>query len=126
MDPRPFFPDGLSTPRGPYSPAVIAGDLLFVSGQIPVPPEGESAPPSDDLSGQVRLVLGNLEKLLAEAGTSLARVVKVTVFLSDIALAPEFNRLYEEFFPPPRPARSTVQAGIPGGFLLEIDAIAAL
>ena len=105
---------------------MIAGDLVFVSGQLPVPPEGTAAPSPDDLPGQARLVLGNLETLLEEAGSSTAKVVKVTVFLSDLADVPEFNRIYSDFFPPPRPARSTVQAGIPGGFLLEIDAVAAL
>jgi 2-iminobutanoate/2-iminopropanoate deaminase len=126
LDPQPFFPAGLPAPRGPYSPAVIAGGLVFVSGQIPIPPEGTAAPSPDDLPGQARLVLGNLRTLLEEAGSSLSRVIRVTVFLADIADATEFNQVYSEFFPPPCPSRSTVQAGIPGGFLLELDAIAAI
>ncbi len=125
MDLQPFSPTGLPAPRGPYSPAVIAGGLVFVSGQLPVLPEGDDAPLPDDLPGQARLVLGNLKTLLEEAGSSLAQVIRITVFLSDVAHVPEFNQVYAEFFPPPCPARSTVQAGIPGGFLLELDAIAA-
>ncbi len=124
MEARSFFTPGYPPPRAPYSPAVAWGGLVFVSGQLPVLPEGEAGPVPDSVEEQARIVLRNLASLLEEAGSSLDRVLKVTVFLADLADLPAFNRVYGEFFSPPLPARSSVQAGIPAGLRLELDAIA--
>lgn len=124
MEMRPYFPDGLPAPKGPYSPAIIHGGLVFVSGQLPLLTEGEAGPVPDGIEEQARMVLRNLETLLEGAGSSLGLVLKITVFLADLADLPAFNQVYEEFFRPPLPARSTVRSGIPAGFRLELDAIA--
>jgi len=117
----PHFP----APRGPYSPAVRAGGFVFTSGLLPILP-GEEKRVSDDIREQALVVLKNLRNLLEEAGSSLDRVVKVTVYLSYLGDLPAFNEVYEEFFRPPQPARSAVQAVIPAGYLVELDAVAAL
>jgi 2-iminobutanoate/2-iminopropanoate deaminase len=124
MEARYFFIPGSPPPKGPYSPAVAWGGLVFVSGQLPVLPEGEAGPVPDGIEEQARIVLRNLASLLEEAGSSLDHVLKVTVFLADLADLPAFNHVYGEFFRPPMPARSTVQAGIPAGLRLELDAVA--
>ncbi len=80
----------------------------------------------DDVREQALVVLRNLKALLEEAGSSLDRVVKVNVYLSYLGDLPAFNEVYEEFFRPPQPARSTVQAVIPAGYLVELDAVAML
>ena len=124
MEARSFFTPGYPPPKAPYSPAVARDGLVFVSGQLPVLKEGEAGPVPDGIEEQARIVLRNLASLLEEAGSSLDRVLKVTVFLADLADLAAFNRVYGEFFRPPLPARSTVQAGIPAGLRLELDAIA--
>lgn len=124
MEKLPFFAPGSEPPRGPYSPALAWGGLVFVSGQLPSLPEGDPGPLPDCIEEQARMVLRSLASLLEAAGSSLDRVLKVTVFLSDLADLPAFNRIYGEFFRPPLPARSTVQAGIPAGLRLELDAVA--
>lgn len=126
MEKRPYFQEGLPAPKGPYSPAIIHGGLVFVSGQLPLLPEGEAGPVPDGIEEQARMVLRQLDDLLRGAGTSLDLVLKVTVFLADLADLAVFNQVYEEFFRPPLPARSTVQAGIPAGFRLELDAVAGM
>jgi 2-iminobutanoate/2-iminopropanoate deaminase len=118
-------PPHLPAPRGPYSLAVRAGGFVFTSGLLPILP-GEEKRVSDDIREQALVVRKNLRSLLEEAGSSLDRVVKVTVYLSYLGDLPAFNEVYEEFFRPPQPARSAVQAVIPAGYLVELDAVAAL
>ena len=108
---------------GPYSQAVVADTLVFCSGQIPLLPDG--TPIEGDITAQTRQVLTNLGNLLAAAGSSLAQVVKTTVFLADMGDFTAMNAVYAEFFTSTPPARSTVQAArLPRDVRVEIEAIA--
>jgi 2-iminobutanoate/2-iminopropanoate deaminase len=112
--------------KGPYSPAVRAGSLLFVSGQVPLRPDGSSLG-AEDFETQARQCLANLRVVLEAGGASMQQVAKVTVFLADPDGWQVFNRLYAEAFGAHKPARSMVPvAAFPGGFRLEIEAIAVL
>lgn len=108
---------------GPYSQALSAGNLTFVSGQIPVDPAtGRMA---DTIEEQATQALTNLKHVLAAAGLDMSNVIKTAVFLADLNDFPVVNRIYESFFEAPYPARSCVQvAGIPKGALVEIECIA--
>jgi len=113
-------------PRGPYSQAIRAGELLFVAGQVPINPETGHLV-EGDIRTQTRQVLVNLGAILQAAGGSYANVVRTTVFLSDLNDLAAMNEVYGTFFEAPSPARSTVQvARLPGDVRIEIDAIAAL
>lgn len=113
-------PDGI----GPFSQAIRANGFLFVSGQIPMDPRTRELS-RGDLSEQAELVLRNLQAVLEAGGSSLARVVKVGVFLKDMNEFARFNEVYARFFPSPAPARTTVEAArLPKEILVEIDAIA--
>jgi 2-iminobutanoate/2-iminopropanoate deaminase len=115
---------GGAVPVGPYSPGIVAeGRLLFVSGQIAAR-EGEFV--GGSFAEQAELALENLEAVLDAAGASIEQVVRCGVFLADIANGPEFNRIYAARFPEPRPARSTIEAKLPLGALVEIDCVAVL
>ena len=91
--------------RGPFPQAVQVGPLVFVSGQGPISRE-TNRPIEGDFAAQVRQTFANLEGILRAAGLSLAHVVKVTVYLADIARVPDFNLLYEELMPKPYPAKA--------------------
>ena len=109
---------------GPYSQAVRSGGFLFCSGQIPLEPATGKIV-EGGIEAQTERVLRNLEAVLAAGGASLARVVKTTVYLADLADFPRMNEVYGRFFSNQPPARATVQvAKLPAGALLEIDAIA--
>lgn len=110
---------------GPYNVAVESAGLVFVSGQVALNPEtGERAP--DDIEVQTQRVLGNLGAILGDVGLGYGDVVKATVFLVDMADYPVFNEIYRGYFEEAAPARSMVQVGaLPGGFLVEIEVIAA-
>jgi 2-iminobutanoate/2-iminopropanoate deaminase len=111
---------------GPYSQAVRAGGLLFVSGQIPLDP-ATGAMVDGDIGAQTRRVLQNLEAILTAAGASFAQVVRTTVYLADMADFAAMNEVYGTFFAQPAPARSTIQAaGLPKNARVEIDVIAVL
>ncbi len=118
---------GAPAPVGPYSQAVVQGELLFVSGQIPLDPKTGSLV-DGDIEAQTERVISNLHAILEAAGTSLARVVRTTVYVTDLALFGRVNEVYARFFcGDPPPARATVQvAALPLGAAVEIDAIAAL
>ena len=109
---------------GPYSQAIKSGDLVFLSGQIPLDPaSGELV--SGDVEAQARRVLDNLRAVLAAAGCSFQDVVKTTIYLIDLADFTAVNAVYESFFSGDPPARATVQvAALPKGARVEIDAIA--
>jgi 2-iminobutanoate/2-iminopropanoate deaminase len=112
-----IHPPGAPAPRGPYSPAVRAGDFIFVSGQVP--------PEPGDVASETRQVLTNLGRILESCGASLAEVVKCSVFLSDSKDFAAMNAVYAEFFGETKPARSTVVTGFAiSGIRVEIDAIA--
>jgi 2-iminobutanoate/2-iminopropanoate deaminase len=109
---------------GPYSQAIVAGSLVFTAGQIPLDPEtGELI--TGDIATQTERVLQNLTAILLAAGTSLHRVVKTTVFLSDMQDFAAMNEVYARHFKEHKPARSTVQAaGLPRAVKVEIEAVA--
>ncbi len=109
---------------GPYSQAVIAGDLVFTAGQIALDPASMEMV-GDDTAAQTERVLHNLRAVLAAAGCGLADVVKTTVYLADMADFPAMNEVYAGHFGDHRPARAAVQAAaLPKGAQVEIDAIA--
>jgi len=111
---------------GPYSQGVAAGNLVFVSGQIPLDPATGKLV-EGDVAAQTRRVLENVRAILEAAGTSLDRVVKTSVFLADLGDFEAVNRVYAEFFRTDPPARATFQvAGLPKGALLEVEAVALL
>lgn len=108
---------------GPYSQGIEIGNLVFTSGQIPLTAEGNLVGPS--IEEQVRQVLQNAEQILLAAGTSLDKVVKTTVFLSDMNDFQVMNSIYAEFFNDVSPARSAVQvARLPKDVKVEIEMIA--
>lgn len=119
----PVHPPSAPVPAGPYTPAIIAGDFVFVSGQTPERP-GTDELVQGDIRVQTRQVLENIRNILAAAGCTLADVVKVTAHLADIADFAGYNEVYREFFPAPYPARTTVQSVLPGGAGVEIEVIA--
>jgi 2-iminobutanoate/2-iminopropanoate deaminase len=117
-------PPGVPAPRGPYSPAVRAGDFIFVSGQVPVDPATNKVE-LGDIRHETHLVLTNIKRILEGCGASMADVVKCSVFLSDGKDFAAMNEVYAEFFGEHKPARTTVacQFAMPG-LEVEIDCIA--
>ena len=110
---------------GAYSQAVISGNLIFVSGQIPLDPATGNLIEDKDIKAQTRRVLLNLQGILQGAGVSLSNVVRTTVFLKDMSTFAEFNSVYAEFFNVDPPARATVEvARLPKDVGIEIDCIA--
>lgn len=108
---------------GPYSQAIRSGELLFLSGQIPLTPAG--AMNATDARGQVNQCLDNIEAVLNEAGLTLADVVRTTIYLTDLGDFQAVNEVYAERFEEPYPARSAVQvSALPKGVDVEIEAIA--
>lgn len=109
---------------GPYSQAIMVGDTLYASGQVPIDPA------TGDLSGdtievQAKQVFENLTQVLAAAGMDFGNVVKTTVFLTDLANFATVNEIYASYFVQPYPARSCVQiAALPKGSLLEVELVA--
>jgi 2-iminobutanoate/2-iminopropanoate deaminase len=117
---------GYPAAHSPYSHAVIANGFVFVSAQIPVRPGGAPTEVAGDtMQEQTRQALRNVETILKAAGSSLDRVVKVTVLLARTDLYQEMNEAYAEFFPGAKPARAMVRFGadIPG-VLVAVEAIA--
>jgi 2-iminobutanoate/2-iminopropanoate deaminase len=108
-------------PAGSYSQAILTENLVFVAGQGPLDPATKTVPTT--VSEQTRQVLTNIKNILLEAGSSMDKVVKVSVFLSDIKYFNEFNKVYEEFFNEPFPVRTTVGAQL-NNIDVEIDVIA--
>ena len=107
---------------GPYSQGIDLGSMIFTSGQIPLAPDGSV---SDDISEQTRQALLNLKAVVEAGGSSLDKVIKTTVFITDMAQFSAINEVYAEFFTEPYPARSCVQvAALPKGVSIEIEAIA--
>lgn len=111
-----------SPPGGPYSQAIRAGDFIFVAGQAPKDPAtGQIV--GDTIEAQTQQTLENLKAILEAAGASMADVVKVSAHLTDLSLFDRYNRVYVQYFPEPRPVRTTVGSQLLG-FMVEIDAIA--
>jgi len=111
---------------GPYSQAIRAGSLLFVSGQIPLDP-ATGAMIDGDIAAQTRRVFANLQAILEAAGASFEHVVRTTVYLADMNDFAAVNEIYGTYFSSPAPARATVQAArLPKDARVEIDLIASL
>lgn len=108
---------------GPYSAAVEANEIIFISGQLPVDPEtGEII---SDIKSATRQILVNIRNILRKTDLDLSHIVKTTIFLKNIKDFPAVNEVYAVFFPDDPPARSTVEASVlPRGALIEIEAIA--
>lgn len=121
---QPISTNAAPAAIGPYSQAILTDGLIFASGQIALDPaSGQLA--GDDVRAQTRRALENVRAVLAASGSSLARVVKTTVFLTTMANFAAMNEVYGEFFGQEPPARSTVAvAELPKGALVEIEVIA--
>ena len=110
---------------GPYSQAVVAGNLVFVSGQIPLDPATGNIP--EDIVDQARQALTNLGEVVRASGSGLDKAVRVTVFITDISAFGKVNEVYAEFFKEPYPSRSCVEVSkLPKGVKIEIDAIGVI
>jgi 2-iminobutanoate/2-iminopropanoate deaminase len=119
-----IFPAETPTPRGPYSPAVIAGDFIYVSGQGPVDPVTDKMS-YGDIQFETRITLGNIKRILAAAGATLNDVVRCGVFLRDGNDFAAMNEVYTEFFGDQRPARTTVAVAFADPTMkVEIDCVA--
>ncbi|MCW5875613.1 MAG: Rid family detoxifying hydrolase [Anaerolineales bacterium] len=117
---------GGAKPIGPYTPAIRSGDFVFASGQIGLDPAAGALAPGG-VTGQAQQMFTNLKNLLEAADAGMDGVVKTTLFLTDINDFAAVNEIYAQFFSEPYPARSTIQvAALPGGALVEIEAIARL
>ena len=110
-------------PVGPYSQAVIGGGFVFVSGQIPIDPKTQKVV-EGGIEKQTVQVIENLKNIIESINLTLNDIVKTSVFLSDLNDFQSFNSVYNKYFEVNPPARTTVQAGLMAGVLLEIDAIA--
>ena len=110
---------------GPYSQAIVCGNMLFTSGQIPINPATGNVE-AEGITDQATQVMKNLSAVLAEAGTSFEKVVKTTCFLSDMADFAAFNAVYAEYFTS-KPARSCVAVKtLPKNVLVEVEVIAEI
>jgi 2-iminobutanoate/2-iminopropanoate deaminase len=117
-------PPGVPAPRGPYSPAVRAGDFIFVSGQVPIDPLTQQLV-TGDIAAETRRVLTNIQLILEGCGATLADVVKCGVYLGEAGDFAAMNAVYAEFFGESKPARATVVTGFAiAGVHVEIDAVA--
>jgi len=109
---------------GPYSQAIDVGDLVFVSGQIPLDPKTMEVV-GGTIEEQTTQVMKNLEAILQEAGLTFANVVKFTIYLTDLADFDGLNQTYAQFLTDPYPARATIEVSkLPKGVKVEIDLIA--
>ena len=108
----------------PYSQAIVAGELLFVSGQVPLDPASGKLV-EGDVATQTKQVFANLSAILEAAGSSLQRIVKTTVFLTDLGDFGAMNDTYRTFVGDPPPARSTIEVSkLPAGATIEIECVA--
>ena len=119
-----FLPGDLPKPVGAYSPAVRAGDFVFISGQVPVDPKTQKVI-SEDFETQVRQTLSNVKAALGAAGATLDDVVSVIAYLTSMDDWGRFNDIYKETFRAPYPTRTAVGAML-RGFKVEVSAVAYL
>jgi 2-iminobutanoate/2-iminopropanoate deaminase len=115
-------PDGVARPKSPFSPVVVSGDLVYTAGQVAYDADGSVV--AGGIEEQTRRTLENVRTCLDAAGCTLDDVMKVNAFLADLGDFDGYNRVYREFFAEPYPARTSVQAGLPTGLLVEIEAVA--
>ena len=121
----PISTDRATAPGGHYSQAMTFGDLVFISGQLGFEP-GSSNPIVGSIEEQAKYCLGNLQQILLAANTDLSRVIKTTIYISNVEYWPLVNRVYAEVFGDHKPARAIVPCNVlHHGFDVEIEAIAA-
>lgn len=119
-----IFPPETPSPRGPYSPGVLAGDFIYVSGQGPVDPDTDKMS-YGDIQHETRITLSNVKRILAAAGATPADVVKCNVYLRDGNDFQAMNVVYKEFFGEQKPARTTVAVAFADPTMkVEIDCVA--
>ena len=112
-------------PVGPYSQAIQAGNMVFVSGQIALHPETNEIP--EDFTTQCHQVLKNLQAILEASGSSLEHTVKVMIYMTDIDRFNELNKIYASYLGSAKPARACVEVSrLPKGVLVEMDAVALI
>src|SRR5579872_3295727 len=117
--------DNAPKPAGHYSQGIRWDQLVYTAGQVGIDPAtGEAV--AGGIREQTRQVLRNVQAILEAAGASMESTLKTTCFLASIDDFAAFNEVYREFFPGDPPARSTVQVGLPGSFLIEIEAVAVV
>jgi 2-iminobutanoate/2-iminopropanoate deaminase len=121
LERQALSPEGVAPSPSPYSHVILSGDLVYTAGQTPF--DAERRLVSEEFEAQARAALDNLGRCLAAAGCGFEHVLKVTTFLADLRDFDAYNRIYREYFEPPYPARTTVQAGLLG-FRIEIEAVA--
>lgn len=121
---RVHYPQLPDTPTShlPFSPCVVVGDLVFVSGQASVDKDGKIV--TDTFEGEFRRSLENVRLVLEAAGSDLAHVVQTRNYVRDPADLPLFNQLYREYFPQPSPARTTITNCLPPDLKYEVEAVA--
>jgi 2-iminobutanoate/2-iminopropanoate deaminase len=122
MPKQAFFPSDGPKPGGAYSPAIRAGDMIFIAGQVPADPETNEILQAP-IAQTTKLVFENVERALKAAGASLDDCCHVRVYLADLKDFAAMNEVYKTFFKEPYPARTTCQVGL-GKFNIEVDAIA--
>jgi 2-iminobutanoate/2-iminopropanoate deaminase len=124
MNKEAIWPKEGPEPKGPYSPAIVYGNMVFVSGQGPVDPKTGEVKHGDVLD-EFKRAVENVRIILEEAGSGLSNALKVTLYLADMNDFSMVNERYKNYFGPVFPARTTIQAGkLPHGIKIEIDVIA--
>lgn len=122
----PIIPEGLGRPGSPLVPGYRAGNTIYVSGQLPLASDG-SLVGRGDVGAQTRQVLENVKKIVEAGGGQLTDVVKVNVYLANMAHFQDMNKAYAAFFGEHRPARATVETRLAGpDYLVEIEAVAVV
>jgi 2-iminobutanoate/2-iminopropanoate deaminase len=116
-------PPGAPKPLGPYSPAVRAGDFIFLAGQGPLDPETNLLV-TGDIQQETRVTLNNIRRILEGAGASISDVVRVGVFMADGSEFSKMNEVYAEFFGNDKPARTTIVCKFAVDIKVEIDCVA--
>lgn len=115
-------PERLAKPAAPYSPVVVSGDLVYTAGQVGFDEAGKLT--ADDIGGQTVKVFENLLTCLRAGGCGPEDVLKVNAYLADLGDFAAFNEVYRAVFQEPYPARTTVGVDLPGGILVEVEAVA--
>ncbi len=124
MEKKIIRTDNAPAPIGPYNQAVQFGDMLFISGQIPIDPKSGNLV-MDSIQAETKQVMENLSAILQEAGMSFSNILKTTIFLTDMGQFAQVNEIYGSYFSSGAPARETVQvSGLPKGVNVEISMIA--
>ena len=124
--PRAITTPAAPLPAGHYSQAIVHGGLVYVAGQLPIDPETRRPLADAEVEAQTERALRNLQAVLEAAGSRLDLVLRVTVYVADVALWPRVNAAYAAFFGAHRPARTVVPTGLlHHGLLVEVDAVAA-